>query len=238
MTHAAREVPVVAVVVAAGSGSRLGGEVPKALREVGGVPLVARSVAQLAAGGVDAAVVVVADGTQAAFEAALAEAPIPCGIVAGGAERQHSVANGISLITLHGSLEDAEVVLVHDAARAFVPPAVVARVIEAVRAGADAAVPVVPVVDSVREIVDEASVVIDRASLRAVQTPQGFRRTVLAEAHDALAESGQVVTDDAAAAEYLGHEVTLVEGSRDAFKVTEPFDLVVAEALVARGQLP
>lgn len=110
--------------------------------------------------------------------------------------------------------------------------------IEAVRAGADAAVPVVPVVDSVREIVDEASVVIDRASLRAVQTPQGFRRTVLAEAHDALAESGQVVTDDAAAAEYLGHEVTLVEGSRDAFKVTEPFDLVVAEALVARGQLP
>ena len=237
MTHATREVPVVAIVVAAGSGSRLGGDVPKALREVGGVPLVVRSVTQLAAGGVDAAVVVVADGTQGAFEAALADAPIPCGIVPGGAERQHSVANGISLITLHGSLEDAEVVLVHDAARAFVPAEVVARVIDAVRQGADAVVPVVPVVDTIRELVDEASVVIDRSALRAVQTPQGFKRAVLAEAHDALAESGQVVTDDAAAAEYLGHEVTLVEGSREAFKVTEPFDLVIAETLDARGKL-
>lgn len=121
MTHAAREVPVVAVVVAAGSGSRLGGEVPKALRGWGRAPRGPLG-GPARRGRVDAAVVVVADGTQAAFEAALAEAPIPCGIVAGGAERQHSVANGISLITLHGSLEDAEVVLVHDAARAFVPP--------------------------------------------------------------------------------------------------------------------
>lgn len=237
MSHPPREVPVVAIVVAAGSGSRLGGPIPKALRDVGGVPLVARSVAQLAAGGVGAAVVVVADGTQPDFEAALADAPIPCGIIPGGAERQDSVANGIALIALHGALEDAEIVLVHDAARAFVPAEVVARVIAAVRAGADAAVPVVPVVDSVREVGDDGSAVVDRSRLRAVQTPQGFRRAVLAAAHDALATSGRVVTDDAAAAELLGHAVTLVEGSRDAFKVTEPFDLAVAEALVARGAL-
>ncbi|WP_232550029.1 2-C-methyl-D-erythritol 4-phosphate cytidylyltransferase [Propioniciclava soli] len=230
--------PVVAIVVAAGSGSRLGGEHPKALREVAGVPLVARSVHQLAAGGVGVCIVVVAAGTEDAFEAALGDAPVPCAIVAGGAERQHSVANGLALLDLHGGLAGAEVVLVHDAARAFVPPDVVVRVIAAVRAGADAVVPALPVADTIREVTDDGpSALVDRSSLRAVQTPQGFARAVLLDAHEALEESGTLVTDDAAAAEYLGHEVTLVAGAREAFKVTDPFDLVIAEALVARGQL-
>ena len=86
-----------------------------------------------------------------------------------------------------------------------------------------------------QELVEDGSTVVDRARLRAVQTPQGFRRGVLEEAHRVLAESDTIVTDDAAAAEYIGCTVTLVEGSRDAFKVTEPLDRVLAEALVARG---
>ena len=227
--------PVVAIVVAAGAGSRLGGETPKALREVGGVSLVSRSIAQLAAGGVEVALVVVAPDSEDAFEVALAEAPIPCGIVVGGAERQDSVARGVELIGWHVEMEHAEIVLVHDAARAFVPAEVVARVIAALRAGADAVVPVVALVDSIRELRDDTSRVIDRADLRAVQTPQGFQIAALKQAHELLAESGVSVTDDAAAAEHAGYAVTLVDGDRLAFKVTEPLDLAVAEALLSGG---
>lgn len=234
--HINNPVPVVAIVVAAGSGSRLGAAVPKALVAVAGVPLLARSVAQLAAGGVNEAVVVAPVEGREAFAAVLADAPVPVIWADGGAERQDSVAHGIAVLPeLSEADADAQVVLVHDAARAFVPADVVARVIDAVRAGADAVVPVVPVSDSIREVVEEGSAVVDRSRLRAVQTPQGFRRGVLEEAHAALAESEMVVTDDAAAAEFIGCHVALVDGSRDAFKVTEPLDLVLAEALVARG---
>lgn len=232
------EGPVVALVVAAGSGIRLGGEVPKALRTVGGETLIARSVRQLAAGGTDAAVVIVAPGLADEFERALASAPIPCGIVVGGAERQHSVANGLFALAEEGELDAVSVVLIHDAARPLVPAAVVARVVEAVRAGADAVVPVVPVHDTIRQIVAAGSTVIDRASLRAVQTPQGFAPDVILHAHRLLAETGITVTDDAAAAEFIGHSVTLVEGAPEAFKITGPFDLVVAESVLREGRFP
>ena len=230
--------PVVAIVVAAGSGSRLGADVPKALVPVAGVPLLARAVAQLAAGGVAEVIVVAPVEGREPFLAALQDAPVPVLWADGGAERQHSVANGLALLPdLPESEWESQVVLVHDAARAFVPAEVVARVIAAVRAGADAVVPVVPVTDTIREIVEEGSAVIDRSRLRAVQTPQGFRRGVLEEAHAALADLGTTVTDDAAAAEFLGHTVALVDGARDAFKVTEPLDLVLAEAIAARGSV-
>ena len=234
MNHPLDLRPVAAIVVAAGSGSRLGAAIPKALVEVAGVPLVVRAVARLAAGGVTEAVVVVPADERAAFEAVLAGAPIPVVITAGGAERQHSVANGLAALPASGADEWSEqVVLVHDAARAFVPAEVVARVIAAVREGADAVIPAVAVSDTIREVHDAGSTVVDRSRLRAVQTPQGFRRGVLAEAHAALADTGTVVTDDAAAAEYLGSVVAFVEGSRRSFKVTDPFDLLVAEALAA-----
>lgn len=230
-------VPVVAIVVAAGSGSRLGAEVPKALVPVAGIPLVARAVARLAAGGVDEVVAVIPAAERDAFTDALAASPIPVVLVDGGSERQDSVANGIAALPdLPQEDADGQVVLVHDAARAFVPAEVVARVIAAVRAGAEAVIPVVPVSDSIREVTDGGSAVIDRSRLRAVQTPQGFSRGVLEDAHAAVFETKASVTDDAAAAEYIGCEVTLVEGSRDAFKVTEPVDLLVAEAIAAREE--
>lgn len=223
--------PVVAIVVAAGSGSRLGGEVPKALRELAGKPLVAHSVAALAAGGVDRAVVVVADGLLPDFEAVLADSPIPTRAVVGGAERADSVRAGLDAISGDPGLAGAEFVLVHDAARALVPAEVVSRVIEALAAGAVGCVPVVPVVDTVRRLDEDGSVVVDRARLRAVQTPQGFRREVLLAAHRLAAERDLRVTDDATVVEALGVPIVLVDGSREALKVTEPFDLLVAEAI-------
>lgn len=226
--------PVVALVVAAGAGSRLGGPVPKALVPVGGVPLVLRSVRQLAAGGVDAAFVVIAPALADDFGRVLVDAPIPCRLVPGGAERQDSVANGLAALDAAPEFAAAQVVLVHDAARAFVPAQVVAGVVDAVRSGAAAAVPVVPVVDSMRACDEAGSTVVDRSRLRTVQTPQGFGRAVLREAHLGLAASGAGVTDDATAAERAGYRVVLTTGSREAFKVTDPFDVLVAEALAAR----
>ncbi|MDO5683797.1 MAG: 2-C-methyl-D-erythritol 4-phosphate cytidylyltransferase [Propionibacteriaceae bacterium] len=222
-------------MAAAGSGSRLGGEVPKALRLLSGIPLVAHSVARLAAGGVDRVVVIVADGLQADFERALADAPVPWQLVVGGSERQHSVRRGLAAIDRAGP---AGVVLVHDAARPLVPATVVASVIEAVRAGHQAVVPALPVVDSIRRLVPRpdgpaGSEVVDRAPLRAVQTPQGFAYATLVAAHEHVARSGLAVTDDAACCEAIGETIHLVEGSRLAMKVTEPTDLVVAEAFWA-----
>lgn len=222
-------VPAVAIVVAAGSGSRLGADLPKALVPVAGVPLVTRAVAALAAGGVESVVIAVPAGAGEAFVDALGSPPVPVTLVTGGESRQQSVAHALAALAPG---HDDQAVLVHDAARAFVPAEVVRRVIDAVAAGADAVVPVVDVSDSVRELNDTGSLVVDRSTLRAVQTPQGFRRCVIEEAHEALAENQTVVTDDAAAVEYVHHHVTLVEGDRAAFKVTDPFDLFIAEALV------
>jgi 2-C-methyl-D-erythritol 4-phosphate cytidylyltransferase len=217
--------PVVAIVVAAGSGVRFGGEVPKAVRPLAGRPLVSWSVAALAAGGVTEVVVVVGDGLQDVFAEALADAPIPWRLVVGGVTRQESVARGIA------ALPEGEVVLVHDAARPLVPAEVVRGVVEAVRSGAPAVIPVVPMSDTIRQVGDAGSVVVDRSGLRAVQTPQGFAREVLVSAHAAAA--GSDYTDDAAVCEASGYEVVLVPGSREALKITEPYDLAVAEAIVA-----
>jgi 2-C-methyl-D-erythritol 4-phosphate cytidylyltransferase len=217
--------PVVAIVVAAGSGVRLGGEIPKAARPLAGRPLISWSVSALAAGGVTEVVVVVGDGLQDMFAEALCDAPIPWRLVVGGATRQESVARGIA------ALPAGEIVLVHDAARPLVPADVVRGVVEAVRSGAPAVIPVVPMSDTIRQIRDAGSVVVDRSGLRAVQTPQGFARDVLVSAHAAAA--GRDYTDDGAVCEACGYEVVLVPGSRESLKITEPYDLAVAEAIVA-----
>ena len=228
--------PVVAIVVAAGSGVRFGGDVPKALVQLGGRPLVVHAVEALAAGGVSRVAVVVADALRPDFARALTDAPIPVELVTGGARRQDSVRLGLeALASIVG--DDPAVVLVHDAARPLVPAAVVRRVSEAIGSGEVAVVPVVPVVDSIRRLSDQdpdgPSSVVDRSQLRAVQTPQGFDFASLLAAHRSLAEVEDELTDDAAVAERAGHQVALVDGSRDALKVTEPVDLLLAEAILA-----
>ncbi|CAN5563439.1 hypothetical protein BH24ACT11_BH24ACT11_14840 [soil metagenome] len=159
--------------------------------------------------------------------------------VPGGETRAESVARGLRTLPA-----DVDIVLVHDAARAFVPAAAVRRVVDAIAAGADAVVPVVPVADTVKQV-DASGVVVDtvdRSRLRQVQTPQGFRRPVLDAAYAAQAARGndlsgasgseRAVTDDAGVVEALGVPVVVVEGDPLAFKVTGPLDLLLAEALV------
>ena len=224
--------PVVALVVAAGSGSRLGGDIPKALRQLDGRPLVSHSLDGLAAGGVDRVVIVIAPGLDDAFADVVAGSPVPARCIHGGAERQDSVLNGLAAIATDPDLAVARFVLVHDAARALVPGDLVRRVIEALVDGAVAAIPVLPVVDTIREVTGTGSVTVDRNRFRVVQTPQGFARDVLERAHQLVTDQGLQVTDDAAAVEALGYPVELVAGDRKALKVTEPLDLLFAEAIV------
>lgn len=154
----------------------------------------------------------------------------PSMVVSGGETRQDSVAR--ALVSLPA---EVDVVLVHDAARPLVPSTLIDAVSAAVRAGADAVVPGVPVADTIKAVDADGGVVatLDRGALRAIQTPQGFRRTVLTSAH-AASDPDAPATDDAGLVEALGVEVLVVPGDEEAFKVTRPIDLVLAEAVLAR----
>ncbi len=219
-------------MVAAGSGSRLGASVPKALVELDGTTLVRRCIDGLASAGVERAVVTIPDGHQRAFDEALQGAGIPVRCVMGGRRRQDSVR--LALAALSGQPDDT-MVLVHDAARPLVPEEVVHRVVAALSAGAEAVVPTMPVVDSIREGSAGSSVVVDRSRLHAVQTPQGFRFRVLVEAHRHVHDGGIEVTDDAAACETLGARVVLVDGHRHSLKITEPIDMLLAGLVLLAG---
>jgi 2-C-methyl-D-erythritol 4-phosphate cytidylyltransferase len=218
-----------AVVPAAGGGERLGAGVPKALCRLRGEPLVAHAVRTLVAAGAESIVIAAAPTMVLRVGRLLrpVTGDLPVVVVAGGASRRESVAACLAELP-----DDADAVLVHDAARPLVPPVVVERVLAALRAGADAVVPVVPVDDTVKEVAEGRVVrTVDRVALRAVQTPQGFRREVLVRAHAGW--RGAEPTDDAAMVEALGLPVSVVEGSRESFKITRPLDLALAEAVLA-----
>lgn len=206
-----------AVVVAAGRGERLGESVPKAFVEVAGRTLLARSLDALRAAGVPHLVAVVpaglVDGCPVGDDVA---------VVAGGATRQGSVAAGIAALP-----PQVRTVLVHDAARALVPVEVVRRVVAALRSGQRAVVPGLPVADTLRDLERGP---VDRRGVVAVQTPQGFARDDLERAH--AEASGADATDDAGLVEALGVPVHVVAGHPEAFKVTRPLDLLLAEAVL------
>jgi len=220
---------VAALVPAAGKGARLGPGAPKAIREIAGTPMLVHAVKALAASPVVDVVVVAAPSDYREDVGSLLqpqEFSAEVFVVAGGESRSESVAR--ALIALP---DDVDVVLVHDAARPLVPPEVITNVVAAVRDGHAAVVPVVPLVDTIRTVSGDASLgaTVSRDSLRAVQTPQGFTRDVLQRAH---AEVDAPVTDDAGMVELLGIAVHAVDGHEDAFKVTRPLDVVLAEALI------
>ena len=221
-----------AIVPAAGRGERLGPGTPKALRELGGFPLLVHAVRTLvAARSVDLVVVAAPPSPQGVAEVQrlLADLPGDTRVVAGGQSRQESVA--LALAALPG---DCEVVLVHDAARALTPAEVIEAVVAAVRAGAGAVIPVLPVADTIKAVDgDLVRATVDRSTLRAVQTPQGFTRDVLTAAH-AASDRALPATDDAGLVEALGLPVRTVPGHAEAFKITTPFDLVLAEAVLRR----
>ena len=196
---------------------------PKALRELGGEPLLVHAVRRLCAAASIAQVVVAAPADSLDAVRALLEPFAPVFVLAGGASRQLSVAAALAAAD-----PALDIVLVHDAARALAPPALIERVAAAVRAGSPAVIPVLPVIDTIKQVDDAGWVLgtVDRAALRAVQTPQGFRRDVLLAAHAAAVDEH---TDDAGLAEKIGIPVQTVEGDEAALKITRPADLRLAE---------
>jgi 2-C-methyl-D-erythritol 4-phosphate cytidylyltransferase len=217
-------VTVAVVLAAAGRGERLGSGVVKALRELAGEPLVLHAIRGVRAVPAVGPVVVTAPvGLVNDLTVLLASYDVV--VTAGGDERQESVRHGLAALP-----PGVDHVLVHDAARALTPPSLFAAVISALRSGAEAVVPVLPIADTVKRVVDDrVTGTVERGDLRAVQTPQGFALDVLVKAH---AQTGPPASDDAGLVERLGRTVVTVPGSEDAFKVTRPFDLVVAEALL------
>ena len=207
---------VAALIPAAGEGARLG-RGPKALLDVGGKRLLERAT-QAFEGRVDEIVVAVSNAMRTAVESHFGER---VKLVAGGATRQASVLNLLNAT-------DADIVLVHDAARPFLHPDIIEAVVaETERAGAVSVV--TPVADTLIEL--GTGNPIDRQRLRAVQTPQGFKRALILEAHQHALDTNTEATDDAGLVRLLGHPVALVEGSGWLMKITTPADLELARAL-------
>lgn len=226
---------VAAIVPAAGRGERLGPGAPKALRLLGGVPMLVHAVRALArARLVDVVVVAAPPGDEAEVRGVLDtyQAPADVRVVAGGETRQESVR--LALASLD---PDVEVVLVHDAARPLAPSQLVDDVVQEVARGAAAVIPAMPVADTVKRV--EGGQVVEtlrRDGLYAVQTPQGFTRAVLTHAHEAAVIDGFAGTDDASLVERVGVPVRVVAGHPEAAKVTRPHDLAAAEQ-VLQGRL-
>jgi 2-C-methyl-D-erythritol 4-phosphate cytidylyltransferase/2-C-methyl-D-erythritol 2,4-cyclodiphosphate synthase len=216
------------VVVAAGSGTRLGGSEPKAFVALRGVPVLERALRGVFDSVEPAQVVLVVPSSHLKAARSIADrvagvASDSVSVVAGGATRQASVAAGLAALAA-----DVDTVLVHDAARALTPPMLFDRVARAVRSTGGGVIPALPVTDTVKRVGADAAVLgtVDRSDLVHVQTPQGFPRVDLDAAYaDAIEEH----TDDAALFAAAGHVVTVVEGEARAFKITTPWDLRRAE---------
>lgn len=207
------------IVVAAGSGTRFGGEVPKQFVVVADRRILDWSVATAAA--VSDGVVVVMPPQGDHVEPSLPEdcsTKLIC--VPGGASRSASVRCGLARVPV-----EAAVVLVHDAARPVASTELFERVVQAVRGGADGVVPAVPVVDTLRTVDGEP---VDRSRLEAVQTPQGFAASALRRAHAADADA----TDDATLVAEIGGRVVTMPGERWNLKVTDPTDELIVDTLL------
>ena len=218
---------IVALVVAAGSGTRAGGGgVPKQYRNLGGKAVLAHAVDQLARAGADEIRVVIGLGQETLYAEAVGDRPLPPPIL-GGAERRISVLNGLEAIAKDGG---ADIVLIHDAARPFLYLDVWERVIAAVEDRA-LAVPALNTVDTTARGGETLGDPVDRSDLLRVQTPQGFRFDLILAAHRAWA--GGEATDDAQIARAAGHEVAVVRGDPRLDKLTYEEDFARAEALLA-----
>jgi 2-C-methyl-D-erythritol 4-phosphate cytidylyltransferase len=218
---------VAVLVPAAGLGTRLGAGQPKALRTLAGASLLVHAVRRLCqAPSVGCVIVAAPMGTLNEVRTSLIpEIPpsVAFDAVEGRSTRQLSVAAALAVAP-----PEYPFVLVHDAARAFAPPDLVERVAAAVREGHPAVIPVLPIVDTIKQVDESGHVAatLDRTVLRAIQTPQGFRRDVLEAGHHAAVDAH---TDDAGLAEKIGVRVYCVPGSEAALKITRPSDLTLAE---------
>ncbi|MBN9023422.1 MAG: bifunctional 2-C-methyl-D-erythritol 4-phosphate cytidylyltransferase/2-C-methyl-D-erythritol 2,4-cyclodiphosphate synthase [Rhizobiales bacterium] len=231
----------VALIVAAGRGVRAGGEIPKQYREIGGVPVLRRTIAAfLSHPAVDRVLVAIAPGDSRYADVAPQNEPSVLPPVIGGETRQESVRMGLE--SLAGLAPDR--VLIHDGARPFVSAAVISRVIAALDA-ADAVIPALPVPATLKAV-NEGGIItgtVPRAGLQAAETPQGFRFDAILAAHRRAADAAPDCTDDAAVAEWAGMAVTVVPGEAANIKLTSSEDIAMAdhrelaEAALALGDI-
>ncbi|GAA4660554.1 2-C-methyl-D-erythritol 4-phosphate cytidylyltransferase [Arthrobacter cryoconiti] len=239
------------VIVAAGSGQRLGQGVPKARVLLGGEPMLVHTVRGVVRSGIASQICIAVPAEDAAMEQICtklvgefgSKTDLQWSIVAGGADRAESVRAALSVLA-----SDITTVLIHDAARPLTPAGVFDRVSHALRDGAKAVIPALAVVDTIKTVVpaglpgtgagvEKVSGTPARSRLRAIQTPQGFDVDTLRRAHEHAqsldAASAALITDDAMLVEALGEDVYVVQGSTHSLKVTTPTDLLLAEAMLA-----
>jgi 2-C-methyl-D-erythritol 4-phosphate cytidylyltransferase len=249
MSEIAKRLVTAVILVAAGSGQRLGYGMPKAAVPLGGEPILMHALRGIVAAGISSQVCIALpagdDGLRRLcedFREELADGGPLLTIVDGGSTRADSVRAGLEAL-----MEGTEAVLVHDAARALTPESVFHRVADALAAGAEAVIPAIPVVDTVKTVAattGEGSVLAPevvtgtapREDLRAVQTPQGFHFRTLQRAHQVARtlepRQAAAVTDDAMLVEMTGTAVHVVRGSTQSLKITTPLDLILAEGLL------
>lgn len=236
------------ILVAAGRGSRAGEGLPKQYRTLMGIPVLLRTLrALLADQRIGPVQCVIHPDDLALYQAAIAPLDhagqtriLPA--VAGGATRQASVKAGLEALAVYASAQEETFrhVLIHDAARPFVSPALLARAID-VAAQHQAAIPATPVTDTLKQVDPDGVVqgTADRNHLRAVQTPQVFSFRALLDAHRYAFASGQTeLTDDAAVMEFSGHAVVVFEGDTDNIKLTIEQDFLMAEARMQAAMVP
>lgn len=220
---------VAAVIVAAGKGERLG--TPKQFLPLGGVPMLLWSVrAMVEHHSVGEVVVVLPAGMVESPPGWLVGTGVRC--CAGGGTRRESAGRGVDAVS-----SDSDLVLIHDAARPFVTAAVIERVLAAA-ADEGAALPVLPIVDSIKRLESgEVVETVDRSRLVRAQTPQGFRARLIHEVHAWAKRTSRAASDDAALCEVLGHRVVAVEGDPRNVKITTAEDFALAEWLIDSGRV-
>ena len=223
----------IAIIVAGGSGTRFGAQLPKQFLDLAGQPVLIRAIAAFdqALAGMDHEIVVTLPTEHAAVWRELCARhgfAVAHRVVNGGATRWHSVKNALDTLPA-AALGD--VIAVHDGVRPLASIGLIRRAVDTARAKG-CAIPVVPLNDSVRQLGADtgASRALDRSLLRAVQTPQAFAARLLMEAYHA--EYQPSFTDDASVVESIGHTVTLIDGETDNLKITRPVDLALAEYII------
>lgn len=218
------------IITAGGQGTRMGAEIPKQFLLIGGQPILMRTIERFREYSKALHIILVLPETQQKYWQELCRKyhfEVPCQLIGGGETRFHSIRQGLSLIP-----DDAEgVVGVHDGVRPFPSIEVIQRCFETART-TKAAVPVMPVVETLRNLLKGRNV--PRRDYRLVQTPQVFDIQLLKRAGDLPYQED--FTDDASVVEALGEQVTLVEGNRENIKITTPFDLYLAEAILRKEE--
>ena len=216
------------IIVAGGKGLRMGSDIPKQFLPIGGKPVLMRTIERFREYSGDLKIILVLPEAQQDYWQELCKKynfQIEYQLANGGQMRFHSVQNGLALVP-----DDAEgVVGVHDGVRPFPAVEVIRDCYETART-TKAVIPVIPVVETVRHLEGEGSVTVPRGDYRLVQTPQTFDIQLLKAANRQPYNDG--FTDDASVVESYGHAITLVEGNRENIKITTPYDIVVAEAIL------